>query len=120
MKRPIYEALSITGFPYERPAKIVGELPIGEVLNALETATLEVAKIIGVQAQRRIPYGAPVYVAFGLDRARAKNHQYAGLLLSKGENLSLELCSMHEPKDSEHSKQLLIKSEPESNGVRSN
>lgn len=92
MQRPTYEALDGQGLPYARPAQVVGELPRAAVDAALASATQEVSKRLNMAAQRRIPYGAPVFVAFGLNRPQAKNHPEAALLLTKGDCLSLDLC----------------------------
>jgi len=92
MQRPNYEALDGQGLPYDRPAQVVGELPQADVDAALVSATQEVSKRLNIAAQRRIPYGAPVFVAFGLNRPQAKNHPEAKLLLTKGDCLSLDFC----------------------------
>lgn len=92
MQRPTYESLDGQGRPYDRPARVVGELPRSHVDSALASATLEVSKRLNIAAQRRIPYGAPVFVAFGLNRPQAKNHPAAALLLTKGDRISLDLC----------------------------
>lgn len=93
MQRPSYEALDGQGLPYDRPARVVGELPHGDVDAALSSATQEVSKRLNIAAKRRIPYGAPVFVAFGLNRPQAKNHPEAELLLTKGDSLSLDFCT---------------------------
>lgn len=95
MHRPNYEALDGQGSPYNRPAKVVGELPTSEVDAALTAATHEVAKLLNITAQRRIPYGAPVYVSFGLTRPQAKNHAQCKLLLTVGHELSLNYCPQY-------------------------
>lgn len=93
MVRPNYEALNRQGIPCIRVAQIVGELPTpDERSRALDSATQQVAKMLSSVATRRIPFGAPVFVAFGLTRPQAKNHAYATLLLTKGEDLSLDYC----------------------------
>lgn len=93
MARPEYEALDGQGRAYLRNARVVGELPSAQDrAAALESATQEVAKLMQVCAQRRIPFGAPVFVAFGLTRPQAKIHVHAELLLTKGCDLSLDYC----------------------------
>ena len=92
MQRPTYEALDRQGLAYDRPARVVGELPHADVDAALASATQEVSKLLNIAAQRRIPFGSPVFVAFGLNRPQAKNHPEAALLLTKGDCLSLYLC----------------------------
>lgn len=93
MQQPDYEALDVKGYPYVRPAKVVGELPTACVEARLGIATEAIAKLLGMPAKQRIFYGAPVFEAFGFSRAQAKKHGQAKLLLTKGESLSLELCS---------------------------
>lgn len=93
MQRPDYEALDAAGLPFVRPAKIIAELPTPEVrAAALDSATQSVAKQLNSVAQRRIGFGTPVHVAFGMTRQQAKNHPQAKLLLTLGESLSLDLC----------------------------
>ena len=93
MNVPEYEALDGRGLPYVRPAKCIGELPTqDERVRALEAATLEMARRLNSSAQRRIGFGTPVHVAFGLTRQQAKNHEQASLLLMKGDVLPLGLC----------------------------
>lgn len=96
MKAPLYEALDGNGLSYTRPAQTVGELPTPEERGrALEDATMQVAKALGTAAQRRIGFGTPVHVAFGLSRQQAKNHPQAKLLLTKGDDLPLRWCSLY-------------------------
>lgn len=92
LKRPAYEALDGQGVPFERPARVVGELPYAERGTALASATLEVAKRLNMAAQRQIPFGGPVFVAFGLSRQQAKQHAESALLMTRGDNLSLDYC----------------------------
>jgi hypothetical protein len=93
MIRPDYEALDGNGLPYVRKANIVGELATPEARGAaLASATIEVAKILNSPATRRIPFGGPVFIAFGLTRPQAKNHPQATLLLTFGDDLSLDYC----------------------------
>lgn len=93
MSRPHYEAANSQGLPYIRLAKIVGELPNSDDrLRALDSATQQVARLLNSVATRRIPFGAPVFVAFGLTRPQAKNHAQATLLLTRGQDLSLDFC----------------------------
>ena len=93
MKIPQYEALDKEGLPYTRAAQSIGELPKPEDRRkALEAATLEIAKQLNSVAQRRIGFGTPVHVAFGLTRQQAKNHAQASLLLVKGDALPLSCC----------------------------
>lgn len=93
MVRPDVEALDGHGLPYVRQAKIVGELPTPNArLAALDSGTLEGAKILNLAAVRRIPFGGPVFIAFGITRPQAKNHPKAQLLLTTGYDLSLDYC----------------------------
>lgn len=93
MSRPNYEATNGQGLPYIRLAKFVDELPSpDDRLRALDSATHQVARLLNSVATRRIPFGAPVFVAFGLTRPQAKNHAQATLLLTRGQDLSLDYC----------------------------
>lgn len=91
--RPTYEALDAKGLPYNRPARVVGELPHSDVRAALESATQEISRRLDMAAKGSIPFGSPVYVAFGLTRPQAKSHPEATLLLTHGENLPLDYCN---------------------------
>lgn len=93
MSRPNYEALNVQGLPYIRPARVVAELPTpGARGIALASATQEIAKRLQAVAQRRIGFGTPVFVAFGLTRPQARVHEHANLLLTTGGELSLDYC----------------------------
>lgn len=92
MKRPIYEALDQHGLPYHRPAVVIGELPHHAVEAALASATQQLSRQLNSAPLRPIPYGSPVFVAFGLNRRQAKNHPEMELLLTKGDGLSLDFC----------------------------
>lgn len=88
-----YEALDGTGLPYMRDARVIDELPTPEMrLQACAEATAEIGKLLGLKPTRRIPYGAPIYEAFGLTRPQAKAHPKAALLLQFGCALDLEHC----------------------------
>ena len=96
MNRPDYEALDGRGLPHIRQAKFVGELPTPNArMAALDSATLEVAKVLNTTAVRRIPFGGPVFIAFGFTRPQAKNHPKAKLLLTAGDDLSLDYCPQY-------------------------
>jgi hypothetical protein len=41
---------------------------------------------------RRISFGTPVFVSFGISRNQAKVHPHAKLMLTNGCDLGLELC----------------------------
>ncbi len=93
MKIPEYEALDGRGLPFVRLAQCIGELPTPEErCHALEAATMEIAKVLNSVAQRRIGFGTPVHVAFGMTRQAAKNHAQAKLLLMKGDAVPLSRC----------------------------
>lgn len=94
MKRPHREALDARGLPLPRPAAVVGELRTAEERRAaLESATLAIARQLLTPAQRRIGFGTPVHVAFGMSRQQAKGHVRAELLLTKGDAIPLDYCS---------------------------
>ncbi|MDZ7920664.1 hypothetical protein [Rhodoferax sp.] len=56
---------------------------------------MAVANELQLSAQRRIGFGVPVYVAFGLTRPQAKNHRAAKLLMTMGDDLSLDYCAVY-------------------------
>lgn len=92
---PAVEALDGKGRSYLRPARTVDDLNTPEDrLRALEGATMVVARRLGMAAVRRIPYGAPVYLAFGLTKPQAMAHQEAALLLKHGLDIGLDLCGL--------------------------
>jgi hypothetical protein len=45
-----------------------------------------------MSAVRRISFGTPVFVSFGISRNQAKVHPHAKLMLTNGCDLGLELC----------------------------
>lgn len=93
MNRPDYEALNVQGLPYVRTARVVAELPTPEARStALNSATQEIAERLQAAAQRKIGFGTPVFVAFGLTRPQAKVHEQAKLLLTMGGDLPLDYC----------------------------
>ena len=93
--RPEVEGLDAQGRPYFRQARTVDDLKTPEErLRALEDATMVVARRLGMSAVRRIPYGAPVYLAFGLTKPQAKRHREAEMLLKHGLDIELELCGL--------------------------
>ena len=93
MNRPEYEALDAQGLPYVRLARVVGELSTPDFRTAaLEEATQALGARLGKQAYKPISFGSPVHLAFNFTRAQAKNHPDARLLLSKGDDLSLDHC----------------------------
>lgn len=88
-----YEGLDSQGFPEMREAKVIGELPTpvmrGEA--CAEAATVLGAKL-GLNVVRSLPFGAPVYEAFGMRRLDAKKHADNHLLLKLGCDVPLEHC----------------------------
>jgi len=97
MTRPQYEALDKIGLPYIRPARVVGELPTpGDRLSALAEATTAIAEKTGLTAIKAIPFGAPVFSAFaGMTRPKAKHHVDSKLLLTMGDDVSLDYCNRY-------------------------
>lgn len=93
LKNP-YEALDAQGQPYVREAATVGELSYEKRFSALDAATRNISKLIGLDAVSRIAFGMPVYTAFGLNNAQAKTMAESKLLLCKGESVSLSHCSV--------------------------
>ena len=57
------------------------------LLAQLESATLAVARILGVAAISRIGYGTPAYTAFGLGKAQVRHHAHRQLLSLSGREL---------------------------------
>ena len=96
MRAPDYEALDKSGLPYIRAAKQISELPLEMRSAALESATMEISRRLGLNAIRQISFGVPVHVAFGMTRPQAKNHEAHGLLLTAGGDLDLTTCPMFE------------------------
>ena len=92
LPRPSYLALNGQGTEYERPARVIGELPLQDRFLALARATEHVAEIAGLEAVKTIPFGAPVFTAFkGMTLQHAKSHSWASVLLCAGDDLSLDL-----------------------------
>ena len=87
-----YEALDGTGRPAMRAATVIGELPHQDRATACAEAAEVIGKMLGRSASRSIPFGAPVYEAFGFTRPAAKAHPKASLLLTLGHNVSLSFC----------------------------
>lgn len=88
-----YEALDEHGSAYVRDATVIGDLPTPAMrFEALDHATERIASLTGLSALRRVPFGAPTYVAFGLRPADAKRHAHASLLMTMGHALSLTYC----------------------------
>lgn len=88
-----YEALGEDG-PYIRSARVIHELPTPERrLAACAKAADAVGKLLGVVAKRSIPFGPPVYLAFGMTRPDAKSHAQSALLLTHGCDLPLTFCN---------------------------
>ena len=92
LPRPSYLALNGHGTEYERPARLIGELPLQDRFQVRARATEHVAQRAGLEAVRTIPFGAPVFTAFkGMTRPHAKSHTWASLLLTAGDDLSLDM-----------------------------
>jgi len=93
VKRPEYQALDGQGFEYLRTALVIGELPLEARASALIEATTAIATKVGLNAVKHIPFGAPVFTAFeGMNRPKAKHHAESKLLLTKGDDVSLDYC----------------------------
>lgn len=87
-----YLALNEHGNEYERAARVVGELPI-ELRNiALHEATLVISRICALKSIHTVDFGRPAFYAFaGMNRQLAKKHPFAGLLLTYGDDMPLDL-----------------------------
>lgn len=89
---PIIESLDAQGYPYQREAKFVNDLPlVNERMLALERATEVLAQKLNLSPQRRIPFGMPAYSVF-MTQPEAKKHPERALLMTRGCDLSLDLC----------------------------
>ncbi|MFC6281045.1 MULTISPECIES: hypothetical protein [Polaromonas] len=93
MHRPDYLALDEQGREYRRKAKLIGELPVGARAFALIEATAVIATKTGLNPVKQIPFGSPVFTAFdGMNRPKAKHHAESKLLLTHGDDVSLDYC----------------------------
>ena len=89
----LYEGLDQQGYPLVRQAKVIGELPTPEMRSeACAEATAAIGARLGLRVVRMIPFGEPVYKAFGMTHPDAKNHREHILLLTRGCDVSLDLC----------------------------
>lgn len=87
-----YEALDSAGKPAIRDAATIGELPHEARQAACGEAAEGIGQLIGLAPVRAIPFGAPVFEAFGLTRPKAKVHAQADLLLKLGHEVALSHC----------------------------
>lgn len=87
-----YEALDGVGKPVMREAKVIGELPHETRLRACADAARGIGDLLGLVSLRPVPFGAPVYEAFGMTRPDATAHAQAKLLLTLGCDVSLSYC----------------------------
>ena len=88
-----YEGLDSQGFPVMREAKVIGELPTPETRGeACAEAAAALGAKLGLPLVRSIPFGAPVYEAFGMRRPDAKKHAESTLLLKLGCDVPLGYC----------------------------
>lgn len=94
LPRPVIEALDRQGFPYEREALYVGELPHDKIRLALDSAVERLEAEIGRKPSGPLKYGLPVHTAFGMTRPQAKNHSMSKLLLTPAAELSLDYCAV--------------------------
>lgn len=97
MNRPDYQALDKHGLEYLRPARVIGELPWASRAAALTEATASIAAKTGLKPIHDIHFGVPAFTAFeGMTRAKAKHHQDCELLLTKGDDVSLDYCGSYD------------------------
>jgi hypothetical protein len=90
--RPKVQAHDGNGKEYFREAASICDLPTPEDrLAALWTATATIATRLGRVAEHRIPFGGYVYSPF-MTRPEAKKHELSELLLTGGNDLSLDFC----------------------------
>ncbi len=87
-ERPCAKFQSIS--PYPKDARTVGDLPRpAERIRALQQATERLGYWLGLPVVRRIPFGSPVYLAYGMDVQTARAHPLSSLLLLRGMDLNL-------------------------------
>lgn len=87
-----YEAFGEHG-PYIREARVIHELPTpGLRFKAVADATVKIGNLIKLPPKRIIPFGEPVYVAYGMTQPEAKKHPLAALLLTQGCDVPLARC----------------------------
>ena len=87
-----YEALDSTGKPVMRDAKVISELPYENRRSACVDAAKGIGDALGLVPLRSVPFGAPVYEAFGMTRPEAKAHSRSSLLLALGCDVALSCC----------------------------
>lgn len=93
---PQYEALDAKGYPYTRPARVVGELPTGgERINALHEAGPAVAAMLRMPLMRPLRFGMPIGLAF-MTRAQMRKHPKRAFLQRLGDDLPLAFCASYE------------------------
>lgn len=96
-QRPDFEALDRHGIPCIRKARVIGELPSGQVAEALKEATQRLSLLVGIDAIATVKYGTPAFVALkGVTRNIAKQSPHAQMLLKRGDELPLDLCPSYE------------------------
>lgn len=87
-----YEALDNLGKPVMREAHVIGELPHETRQAACAEAAQGIGRLLGFAPVRSVPFGAPVYEAFGLTQPEAKAHPQSALLLTPGHEVPLAHC----------------------------
>lgn len=87
-----YEALDSAGKPVMREAQVIGELPHEARQAACADAAIGIGQVLGIAPIRPIPFGVPVYEAFGITRPEAKAHPQAKLLQTHGCAVALAHC----------------------------
>lgn len=90
--RPDYLALDAQGFEITRKALVIGELPHEARAAACFEAAAPIASKLNLPAPERIKFGVPVFQSFGLTRPQAKQHKQRDLLLTPGDDVSLDYC----------------------------
>jgi len=93
LKRPQYFELDKNGIERARPANCLGELDDEDRFFGRCSATEEISRLTGLKSTTTIRLDEPVYKAFeGMNRAKARGHQDAKLLLTIGSRVSLDYC----------------------------
>ena len=79
-----YHALDQSGREYMREPRTIGELPVDQANQATVAATAKIAEMLGLPSLRKIAYGTPVYDAFDMRPADARNHAMKDVLTLRG------------------------------------
>jgi hypothetical protein len=94
--------MKYTGIPYKafgdkgeyiRDARTIHELSVCDRVTAINDATRNIEKMLGIPRVRSIAFGLPVYESYGMRQADAKKHKLSKLLMTCGCDVPLNLCN---------------------------